>query len=278
MKKTILKLIFSIIIAILIFGVINVFGADQSLDKKYIQGSISYMISSNWDVVEKDNGKVYFYPNEGEGFILTSYSPSNVSILENGQSEKYLEGIVDSLEEVYSIYVNEPVVLSNTIDAHRYEFTCLLSDKKTTIKQIAFNFNDNLYEIGLLLINDYPNKDLESQFEELLDTITISTNDSTDSNISIGETNAVKKAKQYLSIIPYSYNRLIEQLKYEGFTEKEAIYGADHCEADWFEQAAKKAADYLELMTYSKDRLIEQLEYEGFTHEQAVYGAEQNGY
>lgn len=278
MKKTIYKLTISIIVAILTLGVICVFGADQSLNKKYIHGSVSYMISSNWDVVEKDNGYVYFYPNEGTGFIVASYSPCDFSILENEQSEKYLEGILDSMEEVYSIDVNEPVVLADTIDARRYEFTALVSDNRSTIKQIAFNINDNLYEIGLLLMDNDPNKVFESQFEELLDTITISTNASTDSNISTGETNAVKKAKQYLSIIPYSYNGLIEQLKYEGFTEEEAIYAANHCEADWFEQAAKKAADYLELMAYSEDRLIEQLEYSGFTHEQAVYGAEQNGY
>lgn len=94
----------------------------------------------------------------------------------------------------------------------------------------------------------------------------------------MGETNALKKAKSYLELMSFSYNGLIEQLEYEKFTHEEAVYGADNCGADWNEQAKIKAKSYLDLMSFSKDSLIEQLEYEGFTHEQAVYGVTQNGY
>lgn len=97
-------------------------------------------------------------------------------------------------------------------------------------------------------------------------------------DISMLEENALKKAKSYLDLMPFSYSGLIEQLEYEGFTHSEAVYGADNCGADWYEQAVKKAADYLDLMAFSRSGLIEQLEYEGYTHEQAVYGVEQNGY
>lgn len=76
----------------------------------------------------------------------------------------------------------------------------------------------------------------------------------------------------------FSRTGLIDQLEYEGYTHDEALYGVDHCGANWKEQAVKVAADYLETMSFSKSGLIEQLEYEGFTHEQAVYGVEQNGY
>lgn len=97
-------------------------------------------------------------------------------------------------------------------------------------------------------------------------------------NATLGEQNALKKAKMYLEVMPFSYIGLIKQLEYEGYTNKEAVYGADNCGADWFEQAAKKAKIYLEMMPFSKEGLIAQLEYEGFTHEQAVYGAKKNGY
>jgi hypothetical protein len=93
-----------------------------------------------------------------------------------------------------------------------------------------------------------------------------------------GERNALSKAKEYLAFMAFSYSGLIDQLEYEGFTYSEAVYGADNCGADWYEQASLKAADYLDFMAFSRDSLIEQLEYEGFTHEQAVYGAKQNGY
>lgn len=90
-----------------------------------------------------------------------------------------------------------------------------------------------------------------------------------------GERNALEKAHIYLSIMPFSYSGLVEQLEYEGYTHSEATYAADHCGADWYEQAAKKAQDYLDIMSFSRSGLIDQLEYEGFTYEQAVYGVNQ---
>lgn len=67
---------------------------------------------------------------------------------------------------------------------------------------------------------------------------------------------------------------MIDQLKYEGYSSSEATYAADHCGADWKEQAVKKAKSYLKYSSFSYDGLVDQLEYEGFTHEQAAYGAD----
>ena len=93
-----------------------------------------------------------------------------------------------------------------------------------------------------------------------------------------GERNAVEQARNYLEVMAFSYDGLVDQLEFEGYTHSEAVYGVDHCGADWYEQAAIKAADYLDLMSFSRDQLIDQLEFDGFTHSQAVYGVEQNGY
>ncbi len=93
-----------------------------------------------------------------------------------------------------------------------------------------------------------------------------------------GERNALSRAKDYLSVMPFSWEGLVGQLEYEKYSHEEAVYAADHCGADWNEQAAKKAEAYLDIMSFSRQGLIDQLEYEGFTHDQAVYGAEQNGY
>ena len=71
---------------------------------------------------------------------------------------------------------------------------------------------------------------------------------------------------------------MIEQLEFEGFSTSEATYAADHCGADWNEQAAKKARQYLEYSAFSRSELIDQLEFEGFTYSQAVYGVGENGY
>jgi len=92
---------------------------------------------------------------------------------------------------------------------------------------------------------------------------------------SSGERNALRKAKEYLSIMPFSASGLKDQLEYEGFSSSEAQYAVDNCGADWNEQAVKKAEDYLDMMSFSRAGLIEQLEYEGFTHSQAEYGVNQ---
>lgn len=97
-------------------------------------------------------------------------------------------------------------------------------------------------------------------------------------NGTIGQKNALAKAKSYLSFSAFSYKGLVDQLEYSKFSREEATYAADNCGADWNEQAAKKAQSYLSFSSFSRDGLIEQLEYSGFTHEQAVYGVQKNGY
>lgn len=92
----------------------------------------------------------------------------------------------------------------------------------------------------------------------------------------MGEKNALKSAKSYLNAMAFSYTGLIDQLKFDGYTDSEAKYAADYCGADWNEQATKSAKSYLDAMPFSKQGLIEQLEFDGFTHDQAIYGVSQN--
>lgn len=99
-----------------------------------------------------------------------------------------------------------------------------------------------------------------------------------DDGLSLGQRNAVNKAKQYLDLMGMSYKALVNQLIYEGFTESEAAYGASNCGADWNQQAARAAQNYLSIMSMSKSGLIEQLVYDGFTQEQAAYGAKAAGF
>ena len=97
-------------------------------------------------------------------------------------------------------------------------------------------------------------------------------------NRTMGQRNALGKADSYLSFTAFSRQGLIEQLEYEGYSHSDAVYGADHCGANWNQQAAMKAESYLDYSSFSRQGLIEQLEYEGFTHSQAVYGVEAVGY
>lgn len=93
----------------------------------------------------------------------------------------------------------------------------------------------------------------------------------------MGERNALKSAQSYLDYSAFSYEGLIEQLEFEGYSNDEATYAADNCGADWNEQALKSAKSYLEYSAFSYTGLIEQLEFEGFTANQATYGADNCG-
>lgn len=112
---------------------------------------------------------------------------------------------------------------------------------------------------------------------------TPTTTPSTNSNASApspttGEINALRSAREYLSISAFSYSGLIHQLEYEGYSTEEATYAADNCNGNWNEQAAKSAKEYLDMSSFSRQELINQLIYEGYTQEQAEYGVTRNGY
>jgi len=93
----------------------------------------------------------------------------------------------------------------------------------------------------------------------------------------VSQENARESAEDYLDLTAYSRSGLIGQLKFEGFSVKDATYGVDSLHANWNEQAAKSAQDYLDLTSYSRTGLIGQLKFEGYTQAQAVYGVNQAG-
>jgi len=96
--------------------------------------------------------------------------------------------------------------------------------------------------------------------------------------VTMGEANALARALDYLDYRGFSYEGLVGQLEYEGFSHSEAVYAADNCEADWNLQAVRRAESYLDFRSFSRQGLIDQLEYEGFTRSQAEYGAAAVGY
>jgi hypothetical protein len=81
----------------------------------------------------------------------------------------------------------------------------------------------------------------------------------------------------YLDTAPFSRAGLIKQLKFEGYSEKDAIYGVDAQHADWNKQAAASAQQYLDTSSFSHDGLVTQLKFEGYTQAQAEYGAKAVG-
>lgn len=95
--------------------------------------------------------------------------------------------------------------------------------------------------------------------------------------------NAVRSAKQYLSMQGFSRAGLIEQLSSDagnGYDLADATIAVDSLGADWNEHAARSAKQYLTMMGFSCKGLIEQLSSSAgnkYTVEQATYGAKQAG-
>ncbi|HEY3549257.1 MAG TPA: Ltp family lipoprotein [Propionicimonas sp.] len=86
--------------------------------------------------------------------------------------------------------------------------------------------------------------------------------------------NARQKAADYLNIIAFSHDGLVEQLvQGDQFAQADAVYGVDAQHADWNAEAVKKAKDYLAISSFSHKSLVDQLvQGDKFTPAQAEAG------
>jgi hypothetical protein len=95
--------------------------------------------------------------------------------------------------------------------------------------------------------------------------------------------NAVRSAKQYLSMSGFSRGGLIQQLSSDagdGYNVTDATVAVDSLNIDWNKQAVRSARQYLSMMGFSCKGLIEQLSSSAgdkYTVSQATYGAQQAG-
>ena len=90
--------------------------------------------------------------------------------------------------------------------------------------------------------------------------------------------NRMQQGQQsFICFLVHFLKGLIKQLKFEGYTGKEAKYAVNHCGASWKKQAVKGAKAYLRSGSFSKKGLIKQLKYEGYTSKEAAYGVKKCG-
>lgn len=95
--------------------------------------------------------------------------------------------------------------------------------------------------------------------------------------------NAVRSAKQYISMTGFSRNGLIEQLSSEygdDYEVADATVAVDSLNINWNEQAVKSAKQYLSMTGFSCNGLVEQLSSSAgdkYTVDQATFGAKQAG-
>src|SRR4051794_23903430 len=75
----------------------------------------------------------------------------------------------------------------------------------------------------------------------------------------VSQQSAVRAAKNYLSIMPFSHDGLINQLTTgDGYSTADATSAVDSITVDWNEQAAKAAKNYLGIMPFSREGLTTQ--------------------
>lgn len=79
-------------------------------------------------------------------------------------------------------------------------------------------------------------------------------------------------AEFYTYYMPFSYQGLIDHLKYMEFTDEQAQYGADQVEVDWDVMAKKYIEKYYLYGSFTNDEIITELTEAGFTEEQAKTG------
>lgn len=89
-----------------------------------------------------------------------------------------------------------------------------------------------------------------------------------------GQKNAIQKAKSYLSFMPFSKQGLIDQLKFEKFSDANAKFAVNNIGANWKSQALLEAKSYLSFMPFSYQGLIDQLKFEKYTDAEAKYGVD----
>lgn len=102
-------------------------------------------------------------------------------------------------------------------------------------------------------------------------------------NLTAPQKNAVRSAKQYLSMQGFSRNGLIGQLSSDagdGYKVADATAAVDSLSVDWNKQAERSAKQYLDMTGFSCKALIQQLSSSAgdrYTKDQATHGARAAG-
>lgn len=194
-----------------------------------------------------------------------------------------VEGITDKNIRIFGTYQGFSDVMNLPGLAVAVEDVNIMNKARIEVEENgnwveAWNFYADYAKAEIDKLNNSADSSLEEITDSKINEESSQTENSkepeTGNTPTIGQRNALKSAKDYLSFTAFSYEGLIEQLEYEKYSHEDAVYAADNCGADWNEQALKSAKNYLSFSAFSYTGLIRQLEYEQFTKEQATYGAD----
>lgn len=190
------------------------------------------------------------------GVVFIAYNASNglKSLSQNEEkqdSSKELDEKIKKLMEENKYNVKETIP-DDKIDDINKQIT-IETDNKNNITDVETNDEED----------DELNKEDESNPYSELEPVFY--------NNIYGNEGAVNSAKDYLKFMAASKTKIISFLKKKGFNEEEAIYGAENCGADWYDQALRMAMFYLNVQEFTYEQLALQLMIEGFTEDEIIY-------
>lgn len=188
-------------------------------------GEITYSVSNKW-ILTKESGDYVYYPFDNVGIIISSQYYSDLISCNEDEKERVYEKIVNSLTNKDIEKKVEDKILNNIkwrtynfVEEREFLIYCYINDNSGYITTIILGEINQISDKSKDVFNSLLNS---IKFEELK--LKNNLNNEVTS-VTLGEKNALKKAKNYLAIMPYSYSGLVQQLEFEGFTKEEAEYG-----------------------------------------------------
>lgn len=248
-------------------------------------------VSPDWTKSETQGYPMWYLSDKTGAFFIQQFDAASMGVSLDDH-KKALESVGAVMDAQATVVDTEWDTL-NGEDAYAVVYTMDVSGITATNTSVFFFVGETICSVtftdfgGTGMIMNYAQPILDTiTFNPESSKVTSEVTEATEATetttatqeMTMGQKNALSKAKDYLEYSAFSYSGLIEQLEFEGFSTEDATFAVDRCGADWNEQAAQKAQDYLDYSSFSRDSLIEQLEFEGFTAEQAEYGVTAVGY
>lgn len=267
---------------------------DTKLMETCKMGEISFKIPDNCEVTDNEDSIIVNFSDSSIIQFATMEATKEICSSADSDKEVLLDAILTSFIssgnfEATSEYSKTDVkgffaITQEATYLSLYDCTlyCFFSENNAYILTFAKSQlleAEEAYDLQHEIINSF---EFESSDTELITTEKVTepvtkAPAETSPPVNIGINEALESAKSYIRMSGFSYEGLVSQLEYEGFTHDEAVSAVDSCGADWNAEALESAKSYIEMSGFSYTSLISQLEYEKFTHEQAVYGADNCG-
>ena len=278
---------------------------DVKTNKLETFAGITYQIPVDWKEQNSDEDTKYYYPPSA--MLMVAFEDNPINIMNDESRSSFFEGFAEqfdnfelksailyTIDGLYGIKCEaefidgDPVFLEGVLFDTSYSFVSFLL---FTFTNGGVDYSSDFDKIlaSIEISNEPEDTTKVPDTTKVQDTTTVpdttkapETTKSPETELpevgmTINQKNALKKANSYLDFSNFSYQGLIEQLQYEGFSYSDAQYAVDNCGADWNEQALGKAKSYLEFSAFSYNGLKDQLEYEEFTSSQIKYAVDNCG-